>query len=176
MSTKTGYSITGGGGKGYINIGGWNTTLTNVSTAQAEVPGIKRREGANVYFYGKQGTLSIEGGGQFVTFGDMATDGIGTLITPVTFTAGAALASTDNAFIVRAMTIQSMPGAVYGWYFVEGITTITMGTSASQALGGFACVSAASANVWQSSTTTAQAVLLTAVASGEAGLAVVKLM
>ena len=174
MSTKTGYSITGGGGKGYINIGGWNTTLTNVSTAQAEVPGIKRREGANVYIYGKQGTLSIEGGGQFVKFGDMATDGGGTLITPVVFTVGPV--GTANPFVVRAMTIQSMPAAGYGWYFVEGITTITMGTSASQAVEGFACVNNASANCFASATITQQATVLTALASGEAGLAIVKFM
>ena len=90
MPTKTGYSLLGGGGKGYINIGGWNTTLTDKSTTQMEVPGVKRREGANVYIYAKHGTQSAASAGLQVAIGTPAVDGIGTLVPPLVFTAIAA--------------------------------------------------------------------------------------
>ena len=66
MATRTDYSNAGGGGKGYINVGGWNTTLTDRQSTQMEVPGIRRREGGNVYMYGLQGGASLAASGVFV--------------------------------------------------------------------------------------------------------------
>ena len=134
MPTKTGYSIAGGGGKGYINVGGWNTTLTDKATTQAEVPGTTRREGANIYFYGLQGTLSIEGKNSFVMMIAPATDGNGTLISPVVLSN--APAGTANPYLVNGMTIQTMSAGVYGWYFKEGIATVTMGADSGGATVG----------------------------------------
>lgn len=172
MATKTGYSITGGGGKGYINIGGWNTTLTDKTTTQMEVPGITRREGANVYIYGLQGTLSIEGKGSFVITCDPTTDSGGTLISPVVFTA--APVGTANPWLVRAMTIQSMSAYMYGWYFKEGITTVVMGDNSGGAtVGSPICAATGTAGVFATSTGTAQGFALTAMAASASGPAFV---
>lgn len=172
MPTKTGYSTLGGGGKGYINVGGWNTTLTSKSTTQAEVPGTIRREGANVYIYGKQGTLSGEGKHSFVITGDPATDGNGTLISPFVFTA--APVGTDNPYIIRAMTIQSMAAALYGWYFLEGITTVAMGTdSGGTTVGSPITPAGGTAGVFATAAATGIGWALTAMASAEDGPAFV---
>lgn len=168
MPTKTGYSITGGGGRGYINIGGWNTTLTSKGTTQDEVPGTHRREGANVYVYGMQGTLSIEGKLSFVITGDPATDAGGTLISPVVFTA--APAGTDNALLVRAQTVQSMSAGVYGWYFKEGVTTVTMGAnSGGTTVGSPIAPAAATAGVMATATLSGIGWALTAMAASDSG-------
>lgn len=168
MPTKTGYSTLGGGGKGYINVGGWNTTLTSKSTTQAEVPGINRREGANVYVYGMQGTLSGEGKHSFVITGDPATDGNGTLICPVVFTAGPV--GTSNPYLIRAMTIQSMAAGQYGWYFKEGITTVQMGADSGGCTVGSPILPAeGTAGVFATSTATSIGWALTAMAASESG-------
>lgn len=172
MSTKTGYSITGGGGRGYINVGGWNTTLTDKQATQMEVPGITRREGANVYIYGYQGTLSIEGAGSHVIFGTPASDAAG-LMSPTVFTIGPV--GTANATLIRAATIQSMSGAVYGWYFKEGIATVTMGDNSGGCTVGSPIVPAtASAGVWATAAATGYGYALTAMAAAASGLAWVK--
>lgn len=168
MPTKTDYSITGGGGRGYINIGGWNTTLTDKSETQGQVPGTKRREGANYYVYGLQGTLSIEGKNSFVITGDPATDANGTLISPVVFTA--APVGTANPYIIRAMTIQSMSAGMYGWYFIEGITTVTMGDNSGGATVGSPITPATgTAGVFATATQTAVGFALTAMAAAASG-------
>lgn len=170
MPTKTGYSITGGGGRGYINVGGWNTTLTDKSTVQNEVPGTHRREGANIYVYGLQGTLSIEGKGSFVITGDPATDAGGTLISPQVYTAGPV--GTDNAFLIRAQTIQSMSAGVYGWYFKEGITTVTMGdNSGGTTIGSPIAPAAATAGVMATAAASAIGWALATLAASASGLA-----
>lgn len=170
MPTKTDYSVTGGGGKGYINIGGWNTTLTDKQTTQMEVPGTHRREGANIYVYGMQGTLSIEGKGSFVITGDPATDGIGTLISPTVFTA--APVGTANARLIRGMTVQTMSAGVYGWYFKEGITTVVMGADSGGATVGSPITPATgTAGVFATAAGTGIGWALTAMAANASGLA-----
>ena len=168
MPTKTGYSVTGGGGLGYINIGGWNTTLTSKSTTQDEIPGTHRREGANVYVYGKQGTLSIEGKLSFVITGDPATDAGGTLISPCVFTIGPA--GTDNALLIRGQTIQSMSAGVYGWYFKEGLTTVTMGdNSGGTTVGSPIAPAAGTDGVFATALASGIGWALTAMAAAESG-------
>jgi hypothetical protein len=173
MPTKTDYSVAGGGGRGYINIGGWNTTLTDKSTTQDQVPGTLRREGANVYVYGKQGTLSIEGAFSFVITGDPATDAGGTLITPTVYTIGPV--GTDNAILIRAQTIQSMSAGVYGWYFVEGITTVIMGQdSGGTTVGSPIAPAIGSGGLFATALASGIGWALTAMASADSGPAWVR--
>lgn len=176
MSTKTGYSLVGGGGRGYINIGGWNTTLTDKATTQMEVPGIKRREGMNIYMYGLQGTNTINSAGVQMQFGDVLTDGNGTLISPVVFTTVGA-AGTAVANTVRALTVGSAYALQYGWYFVEGIASVNICTNTvTLALGNQICVSSSSSNKWVQCTTTGQGYILTATACDITSPAILKLM
>jgi len=172
MATKTGYSITGGGGKGYINIGGWNTTLTAKSTTQDQIPGTTRREGANLYFYGLQGSLSIEGKNSFVMFVAPAADAGATLISPIVLSN--APAGTANVQLINGMTIQSMSAGVYGWYFKEGITTVTMGAdSGGSTVGSPICPATATVGVFATATATGIGWALTAMAADASGPAYV---
>ena len=173
MSTRTDYSVAGGGGRGYVNVGGWNTTLTDRSTTQAEVPGIKRREGANVYIYGLQSN-GITASGAFVSLAAPATDGNGTLISPIVFAQAAA--GTDNPFLVKGITICSAPTATYGWSLVEGVTSGTTSDYGGATAGSPLCPATGAANTWCTCTATGNAWALTAMASAISGQIVVKLM
>ena len=175
MPTRTDYSILGGGGKGYVNIGGWNTTLTDRSTSQKEVPGTKRREGANIYQYGLQGAASVAGSGRFMMFAAPAADA-DNLTSPIVFTALGAV-GTDNPYIVKAISICTCDTNTYGWYFKEGILTVCFGASSGGVVaeGPFCVAESASANVVATCTMTMQGVALTAVASGASGQAWISL-
>jgi len=176
MSTKTGYSITGGGGRGYINIGGWNTTLTDKSTTQAEVPGIKRREGANVYIYAMQGLQSIASAGVQVMLGDPVLDNGGVLMPPIVFTTVGA-AGNANPYLCKALTVGTCLTKNYGWYFIEGITSVNACTNTTTVpLGSPICVSSSSSNKWVVCTISGQGFALTAIACDETGPAFLKLM
>ena len=175
MSTKTGYSVAGGGGRGYINIGGWNTTLTDKATTQMEVPGVKRREGANVYIYAKHGTQSAASAGLQVQISDPATDANGTLISPLVFTAIAAGGA--NPFLCKALTVGTCLTDMYGWYFVEGIASVNIATNTvTVAAGAAICMSPASAHKWINATASGQGFALTAIACDITGPAFLKLM
>jgi hypothetical protein len=175
MPTKTGYSLLGGGGKGYINIGGWNTTLTDKSTTQMEVPGVKRREGCNVYIYAKHGTQSAASAGLQVAISTPAVDGIGTLVPPLVFTAIAAGGANPQA--CKALTVGTCLTGMYGWYFVEGIASVNIATDTiTVTLGEGICMSPASANKWIGCGLSAQGFALTAIACDVTGPAFLKLM
>lgn len=133
--TMTSYSVAGGGGMGSPNIGGWNTTLTDRSTQQQEVPGIKRREGANTYIYGLQGTNTITASGRFVILAAPLTDSYtDAMHPPIVFTA--LNQGTDNAKLVKGITLKTAPAGTYGWYFVAGITTANIGVASTTAMVG----------------------------------------
>lgn len=174
MSTKTGYSILGGGGRGYINVGGWNTTLTDKTTTQMEVPGIKRWEGGNCYIYAMHGSQSANSAGLMVTFATGITDGDGTLIPPFRFTA---IANTANPTMVKALTVGTCLTGMYGWYFVEGIASVNVATdTVTLALGNQILPGSSSANKWVIGTTTALGFILTATACDITSPAYLKLM
>lgn len=118
--TKTGYSSVYGGGAGYINIGGWNTTLTDVSNTAQECIGVTRREGANKYMYVQLGT-STACNNAFLSLSTGLTD-TNTLCAPFGLTANG-VASTGT--ICRGRTIASSPtsGVCYAWILVEGFAT-----------------------------------------------------
>lgn len=173
MSTRTDYSVAGGGGRGYVNIGGWNTTLTDRSTQQKEVPGITRVEGANTYIYGLQGTNTLAGSGYLVMLATPLTDAYtDAVVCPLVFTELGAV-GTDNPNIVRGITIQTAAAKTYGWYFQEGITTVCMGASSGGVVAeaGLCVAESASANVFATCTASAQGWALTAIASAACGQA-----
>lgn len=175
MSTRTSYSVLGGGGRGYMNIGGWNTTLTDRSTQQQEVPGAVRQEGANTYIYALQGTNTIAGSSYLVTPAAPLTDSYtDAVISPVVFT-GLGAVGTDNPYIVQGVTVGTCPAGTYGWYFQEGILTVCMGASSGGVtVGETLCVAeSASANVFATCTATAQGIALTTIASAACGQAYV---
>lgn len=176
MSTRTSYSVIGGGGKGYINIGGWNTTLTDRSTQQQEVPGIKRREGANVYIYGLQGANSAAASGVYMRLVAPATDlYTDAVISPIVFTAIGA--GTTIAKLWKGVTVCTCDTNTYGWYFLEGVLTLTVATNTTSATVGTPIVVApASVNkVVGGAVGTAQGIALTTIACDIAGQCYVKL-
>ena len=177
MSTRTDYSIVGGGGRGYVNVGGWNTTLTSRNTQQMETPGIKRREGANVYIYGLQGGQSIAGSGYYVKLAAPATDlYTDAVVSPIVFTALGA--GTVIAPIWKGISVCTCDTNTYGWYFIEGITSLTIATASTSAtVGTPIMVAPASVNkVVGGSVGTAQGIALTTIACDITGQAYVKLM
>lgn len=177
MSTRTDYSVAGGGGRGYINIGGWNTTLTDRSTQQKEVPGIKRREAGNVYMYGLQGGQSAAGSGYYVRLAAPSTDAYtDAVVCPIVFTNLGA--GTVIAKAWKGVTLQTCDTNTYGWYFVEGVLTVTVGTNTTSATVETPIVVApASVNkVVGGATSTGQGYALTTIACDITGQAYVKLM
>ena len=123
MSTgvsKTSYSAVFGGGVGYLNIGGWNTTLTDVASTAKETIGVHRVEGDNEFVYVQLGTAAITSAGQFLSLATGYTD-TNSIIAPFALTANGVV-STGN--IARGMTICSaISGVVYGWVFKRGFAT-----------------------------------------------------
>ena len=114
--------------------------------------------------------LSIEGAGSHVITGDPATDGIGTLISPVVFTIGPV--GTANVRLIRGQTIQTMSAGVYGWYFKEGITTVVMGADSGGATVGSPITPATgTAGVFATADATGIGWALTAMLANASGLA-----
>ena len=127
QTSKTGYSVTSGGGKGYINLGGWNTTITDRSTTAQEVVGTWRREGINLYIYGCQGTATGTAG-NWVQQQSATVYTCGDTIPPFIFT-NLMAGGTLNAKIPKAMCIVDCPTNSYGWYFVQGVATVQCQTN-----------------------------------------------
>ena len=177
QTSKTGYSVTGGGGKGYINIGGWNTTLTDLNTNPQEVVGAWRREGANLYVYGVQGTATGTQG-NFVQqiSGTVYTCGASNVIPPFIFT-NLPAAGTANPKAARAMCIQDVTTNMYGWYFVQGVATVQCQTDTTTLnVGEYIIVATDSHAKVKLATTTAQGFMLTAVACDVSGAAYISLL
>ena len=177
MSTRTDYSIVGGGGKGYINVGGWNTTLTDKSTSQKEVPGIKRREGGNVYIYGLQGANSAAASGVFMQLAAPATDlYTDAVVCPIVFTAIGA--GTAIHHLWKSITVATCDTNTYGWYFIEGVTTLSVGVGSTGVTVELPLIiSPTAANeVIGGATVSGQGIALTTIAAGASGQVYVKLM
>lgn len=152
---KTAYSTLGGGGRGYINIGGWNTTLTDVASTAKETIGVKRQEGANTYMYVQMGTAVVNSNGLFVSLASGYPDTNG-ITAPFALTANG-VASTGN--IARGMTIcSSISGVVYAWVFVEGYATGYAMTDSGLAFNALVGPSTSTANLLDAGVTAATAV------------------
>lgn len=174
-TTKTGYSALGGGGRGYINIGGWNSTLTDRATSAKEVVGTWRNEGANLYIYAAQGTNSAQPNA-FVMPCTSYTYGDANIQAPLVFTQIAA-AGTLNMKLPKAMCIQTCDSGTYGWYFVRGICTVQLQTNTTTlAQGDLIIVATDSHAKVKLATTTAQGYMLTAIACDVSGPAFLSLL
>lgn len=172
--TQTSYTGIFGGGSGYINMGGWNTTLSaNAATAQ-EVVGIKRQDGANTYIYAARGNSSAQPGRLQIKATNSA-DGQ-SLIPPITYTNNTA-GGTACQWIVQAMAIATMVSNQYGWYLVEGYGQIMNVTNtAALASGTLICAAVASGEAFNQTAAikNAQGYALTDIACNELGLAFIK--
>lgn len=152
---KTAYSYLGGGGKGYINLGGWNTTLTDVASTAKETIGIERVEGQNVYKYVQLGTAVVTSSGCFLSLSTGYTD-TNNIIAPFALTANG-VASTGN--IARGMTIgSSISGVVYAWVFIKGLATGYAMTDSGLAWNALVGPSTSTANLLDAGVTAATAV------------------
>jgi hypothetical protein len=141
---KTSYSTLGGGARGYVNIGGWNTTLTDVASTAKETIGIHRVEGDNEYIYVQLGTAVVNGAGAFLSLATGYTDTNG-IVAPFALTANG-VASTG--LIARGMTVcSSISGVVYAWVFKKGYATGYAMTDSGLAWNATVCPSTSTANL-----------------------------
>lgn len=162
MATKTSYSVQQGGGRGYINIGGWNTTLTEVSTAPKEVVGITRYEGANRYMY-VCGGLESATKGYILAVKTAVTDlDTGAAIPPICLTA---MPVTDNIALAFGMAICTLGTQLYGWVLREGVATGYAGTDSALTTGARYVYGAATAHLLGAATSSGQAVSLVGAAT-----------
>lgn len=154
--SKTSYSMLQGGAKGYINIGGWNTTLTDVSYTAKETIGVTRQEGANKYMYVQLGTATAGSAGAFLSLATAISDTNGVLA-PLALTANG-VASTG--LIAKGMTITDInnSGPLYTWALVEGFATGYMMTDSGLAQAAYACPSTSTANLLDGGPTALSAV------------------
>ena len=153
--TKTGYSTVYGGAKGYINLGGWNTTLTDVCNTAKETIGITRQEGANEYMYVQVGTATASAG-NFLTLSTGYTD-TNTIIAPFGMTAnGVAATGILAKGMLVAGTVQS--GPIYAWMLTKGYATGYMMADSGLAWKAYVCPSTTTANLLDGAPTAATAV------------------
>ena len=148
--TKTGYSATFGGSRGYLNIGGWNTTLTDVCNTAQETVGIFRHEGANKYMYVQLGTATACNRA-FLSISTACTDTNGMI--PVIGLTANGVVSTGT--ICRGMTITSSPtsGVCYAWILVQGFATANAATDTALVYGALVNPSTCTANLVDSDAT-----------------------
>jgi hypothetical protein len=167
-ATQTSYSALKGGTAGYINIGGWNTTITDVSTSAKETVGLIRREGANEYMYVGISTHTVTAQNWLVaatalTIGD---DNYHCPIVLSSLVAG----GTINIKLIKAYAPQALSANTYAWVMVRGIATVQLMTDTTT-LGELAGIQPAPichAKV-QIATTTAIGYMLTAIACDVSG-------
>ena len=167
--SKTDYTRVSGGGVGYINLGGWNTTLTACDTTAQEVVGIERREGANTYIYAAQGAQSASSGNLMILATNSA-DGQ-SMVPAVTFTQNTA-GGTAVQWTVKAMALQTCDSNKYSWYLIKGYSTIRVATNTvSATVLSPICVSEHSAHGWVGAVSwaSAQGHALTGIACDVAG-------
>jgi hypothetical protein len=154
VSSKTSYSIAQGGEAGYINIGGWNSTLTDVNTNPAEVCGLIRQEGANKYIYAMQGSQSAARGA-FVTVCTALTDDASTPhVAPLRLTAAATGCNTAAGRVFGMVVATTIGTNQYGWFLRQGITTAyAVSNTGFNIAGGYILPSVLSANFFSNATT-----------------------
>jgi hypothetical protein len=148
MATMTGYSLAMGGKAGYVNIGGWNSTITDVSTSPKEVCGVERVEGANSYVYAMAGSGAVVSRGIYMLCTAIA-DADGN-VAPLRMTTVAinALTSSVRPFALAVCTAGT---GQYGWYLRRGIFTCYLNTNSAATIGanGIIHPSTATLHAWQ---------------------------
>ncbi|MCL6456711.1 MAG: hypothetical protein K6T85_01770 [Gorillibacterium sp.] len=170
-TSATGYSYTGGGAHGYINVGGWNTTLTDVSASPQETVGVIRWEGSNAYIYAKAGSGACTKGHMLGLC--TATPDSGGFVSPLRLTQLAVNTLTvfHKAF---CMAIQDVPADNYAWFFREGICTLQLDATGGVSAGGYLKPSTSTGGCWvQAATACGYAFALQNAAAGGTTLAYV---
>ena len=147
---KTSYSILAQGGKGYINNGGWNTTLTDVATTAKETVGIVRQEGAGAFRYVQLGTAAVTSAGAYLSLSTAYTD-VNGYIPVFALTANGTV---STGLICNGMTVgSSVSGTVYAWVFVSGFATGYAMTDSALAQGALVCPATSTANLLDTAAT-----------------------
>jgi hypothetical protein len=166
-ASKTAYSIGVGGQAGYINIGGWNSTLTAVSTEPAEVAGTIRYEGANKYIYAMHGSQSAARGAFVQLCTAIADDAATSQTPPLRMTQNATGVNTAAGRVFGAVVATNIYTNQYGWYLRQGIMTgYAASNTGLNVAGAFILPSVLSANVFSNATTnTAVGIVLDPAAS-----------
>lgn len=155
--TKTGYSAVFGGGKGYVNIGGWNSTLTDVSNTAKEVIGCIRWEGANKYMYAQIGTATAGSAGAFLALSTGYTD-TNSIIAAFGLTANGVAATGTICRGVTVVSSETYSGPIYMWVLVEGFATGYAMTDSGLAYNALVGPSTSTANTLDAGVTAATAV------------------
>jgi hypothetical protein len=166
-ATQTSYSALKGGTAGYINIGGWNTTITDVSTSAKETVGLIRREGANEYMYVGISTHTVTAQCWLVA-ATALTIGNDNYHCPIVLSS--TIAGTANLKLWKAYAPQNLSANTYAWVMVRGIATVQLQTDTTT-LGELAGIqpSTSCASKVQIATTTAIGYMLTAIACDVSG-------
>jgi hypothetical protein len=147
-ASKTAYSIGLGGQAGYLNVGGWNSTLTDANTNPAEVCGMVRQEGANKYIYVMNGSQSSTRGA-FVAICTALTDGTTTgFIAPIRVTSVAAAAASIQGAVFGMVVPTNVYTNQYCWVLRQGITTCYLQTDSAIVNGNYIMPGVTSANTW----------------------------
>ena len=173
-ATQTSYSALKGGTAGYINIGGWNTTITDVSTSAKETVGLIRREGANEYMYVGISTHTVVAQ-NWLRVATALTIGDDNYHCPIVMTT-IADAGTESPKLFKAYAPQNLSANTYAWVLVKGVCTVQCQTDTttipelSLILPSTSC----HAKV-KIATTTAMGYMLTAIACDESGPAYINL-
>ena len=177
--SKTSYSVGVGGQAGYLNIGGWNSTLTDVNTEPAEVCGMVRQEGANKYIYAMHGSQSAARGAFVSLCTSLTDDAASPKIAPLRMSQAATGCNTSAGKVFGMLVATTIATNQYGWYLRQGITTgYCASNTGLNVAGGFILPSVLTANVFSNSTTnTAVGIILDPAASatsycGSAGVLV----
>ena len=146
---ETSYSIGVGGVPGYLNIGGWNCTLTDVNTTPAVAPGMVRQEGANKYMYAMNGSQSAARG-QFVQICTaLADDSAASGLCPIRFTASPYTTQTAVGKVFGVVVATNIYTNQYGWILRQGVMTGYWATNtAGNIAGGYFAPSATTNHVF----------------------------
>ena len=147
MATATGYSLALGGKGGYINLGGWNTEITDHDDSAKEVVGVLRNEGANTYMYAYMGTATCTWSGRPLKLTTSYAD-TDSIVPAVVLTQLGATAA--GYFSAIGVTLKTWTANTYGWILVKGICTLPLNSNtAGLALGTPIAPSSASAGFAQ---------------------------
>ena len=152
-ASKTAYSIGCGGQAGYLNIGGWNSTLTHVSTEPAEVCGAVRQEGANTYMYVMNGSQSAARAAFVQICTALTDDAASAKIAPVRVTSVAAASVEQMGLVFGMWVATNVYTNQYGWIMRKGVATAFHQTNSGVANAAFIVPGTSTANTWATPTT-----------------------
>ena len=145
MPGMTSYSLALGGKEGYINLGGWNTEVTDHDDSAQEVCGIRRIEGANVYMYAYLGTATCTWSGRPLKITTSMTD-TDSVVAPIVLTQLGATAV--GYFSCVGVTLKTWTANTYGWILVKGIATLPVNSNTGLCAFGLPLAPSSSSAGW----------------------------